>query len=88
VSRADGNDNIRITSTQGPLNGVIYAPATGMALSAGSEISVPRVVCANLSPDTELDIGSHWCPTCPRKVSRTICAWRVLAEYRSELSCP
>jgi hypothetical protein len=49
VSRAEGNDNIRINSTQGTLNGVIYAPATGMALSAGSEISVPRVVCANLS---------------------------------------
>jgi hypothetical protein len=54
VSRAQGNDNVRITSTQGTLNGVIYAPTTGMTVSAGSEISVPRVVCANLS----LTLGS------------------------------
>jgi hypothetical protein len=49
VSRAEGNDNIRINSTQGTLNGVIYAPTTGMAVGAGSEISVSRVLCANLS---------------------------------------
>ena len=54
VSRAEGSDNVRITSTQGTLNGVIYAPATGMSVSAASEISVPRVVCANLS----LTLGS------------------------------
>jgi hypothetical protein len=54
VSRAQGNDNVRITSTQGTLNGVIYAPTTGMTVSAGSEISAPRVVCANLS----LTLGS------------------------------
>jgi hypothetical protein len=49
VSRAQGSDNVRINSTQGTLNGVIYAPATGMSVGAGSEVSVPRVVCANLS---------------------------------------
>jgi hypothetical protein len=54
VSRAQGNDNIRINSTQGTLNGVIYAPTTGMVVGASSEISVLRVVCANLS----LTLGS------------------------------
>jgi hypothetical protein len=48
VSQAQSGDNVRLTSTQGTLNGTIYAPRTGVSVSAGSDVSVPRVVCANI----------------------------------------
>lgn len=48
VSRAEGWNMLQIDDTKGRFKGLVYAPAAGVGVSAGSQLIFDRIICANL----------------------------------------